>query len=581
MSNSDGDPAGKRRTFEIGLVMAGAISAGAYTAGVIDFLLQALDEWEEAKAKGTAPPHQIKLKVMAGASAGGMTAAIATAALCGDLTPVTGPPRPGEEINNPLYDSWVNRIDIEHLLRNDDLKAPEAQVKSLLDSTVLGVIADSALNVKPTGRGRSYLPDLLHVILTVTNLRGVPYNITLRGNTRAGHGMSLHADYMHFALSDDGSKGAAGAFSLDRHRMRSDLIDHWEALKGAALATGAFPVGLAPRTLTRRLTHLNGTIKDDYSERKWPISAPGKLDAKGQCQCEEAMLMPPFWPENLPENYPYEFLCVDGGVMNNEPLELARRILMGSDDHNSRAPEDAKRAVILIDPFPNTAPFEREYKAEDGLLNVIAGLFGSLKNQARFKPEEIALALKEDVASRFMIAPSRNLPDGAPDENSIASSSLGGFGGLLSRAFRDHDFQLGRRNCQQFLRKHFSLPDGNNKKNPLFADWDDWDPTGKERYRVQKDDGEWHLPIIPLVGSADKEVEQLPWPGYSEREFETLTEQVEARLDTVAQCLIRKYFRNFALRLGAKMLWRSKRQEALDRIMGVVRQDLIKHQLMR
>jgi hypothetical protein len=180
-----------------------------------------------------------------------------------------------------------------------------------------------------------------------------------------------------------------------------------------------------------------------------------------------------------------------------------------------------------------------------------------------------------------MIAPSRNLPDGAPDKNSMASSSLGGFGGLLSRAFRDHDFQLGRRNCQLFLRKHFSLPAGNNKMNPLFADWDDWDPTGKERYRVQKDDGEWYLPIIPLVGSADKEVEQLPWPGYSEREFETLTEQVDARLDTVAQSLIRKYFGNFALRLGAKLLWRRKRQEALDRIMGVVRQDLIKHQLMR
>ena len=28
--------------FEIGLVLAGAVSAGAYTAGVIDFLLEAL-----------------------------------------------------------------------------------------------------------------------------------------------------------------------------------------------------------------------------------------------------------------------------------------------------------------------------------------------------------------------------------------------------------------------------------------------------------------------------------------------------------------------------------------------------------
>ena len=30
--------------------MAGAISAGAYTAGVMDFLIQALDAWEKIKA---------------------------------------------------------------------------------------------------------------------------------------------------------------------------------------------------------------------------------------------------------------------------------------------------------------------------------------------------------------------------------------------------------------------------------------------------------------------------------------------------------------------------------------------------
>jgi predicted patatin/cPLA2 family phospholipase len=39
------------KTFEIGLVMAGAISAGSYTAGVIDFLIHALDAWEGEKQK--------------------------------------------------------------------------------------------------------------------------------------------------------------------------------------------------------------------------------------------------------------------------------------------------------------------------------------------------------------------------------------------------------------------------------------------------------------------------------------------------------------------------------------------------
>jgi len=35
------------RTFEIGFVMAGAISAGAYTAGVMDFIFEALDAYEQ------------------------------------------------------------------------------------------------------------------------------------------------------------------------------------------------------------------------------------------------------------------------------------------------------------------------------------------------------------------------------------------------------------------------------------------------------------------------------------------------------------------------------------------------------
>ena len=41
--------AGGAGGFEIGLVMAGAVSAGAYAAGVVDFLIQALDQWHEGK----------------------------------------------------------------------------------------------------------------------------------------------------------------------------------------------------------------------------------------------------------------------------------------------------------------------------------------------------------------------------------------------------------------------------------------------------------------------------------------------------------------------------------------------------
>ena len=41
----------KNKTFRIGICMAGAVSAGAFTAGVMDYLMEALGDWEEKKGR--------------------------------------------------------------------------------------------------------------------------------------------------------------------------------------------------------------------------------------------------------------------------------------------------------------------------------------------------------------------------------------------------------------------------------------------------------------------------------------------------------------------------------------------------
>ena len=48
--------------FEIGLVMAGAVSAGAYTAGVIDFIYEALDAYYAARVQPdwNGPRHDVR-----------------------------------------------------------------------------------------------------------------------------------------------------------------------------------------------------------------------------------------------------------------------------------------------------------------------------------------------------------------------------------------------------------------------------------------------------------------------------------------------------------------------------------------
>ena len=54
----------KDNTFRIGLCMAGAVSAGAYTAGVMDYLLEALEEWEKRKGQPGVPTHKVAIPVM-------------------------------------------------------------------------------------------------------------------------------------------------------------------------------------------------------------------------------------------------------------------------------------------------------------------------------------------------------------------------------------------------------------------------------------------------------------------------------------------------------------------------------------
>src|SRR6478752_3432858 len=81
----------KTPTYHLGICMAGAISAGAYTAGVMDYLIETLDAWEEAKKSNdpSVPKHNVVIHLIGGASAGGITSIISAIALQGKHEPVT------------------------------------------------------------------------------------------------------------------------------------------------------------------------------------------------------------------------------------------------------------------------------------------------------------------------------------------------------------------------------------------------------------------------------------------------------------------------------------------------------------
>ncbi len=544
-------------TFELALVMAGAVSAGAYTAGVVDFLIEALDAWYRRKADGTpdAPPHDLVIKVITGASAGAITGAIAAASLGYQFPPVRKATEQ-QDVGNPLFDSWVNRIDIQDLLETRDLTDRKSAPISLLDSTKLQLIADRAVSFA-SGRTtkRQYLADPLHLIFTVTNLRGIPYALNLRGNAAAQHEMANHTDAMRFALRGAGGAAGVGPWS-DERELRHPIVDgaagpgaanraNWQLLGTAALASGAFPIGLMPRGLSRP--------RNDYLVNR--VVVPGD-DGK-----EEVRYTVPTWTQNMPQ--PYSFLCVDGGSMDNEPIGLAREELAGILGRNPRKGIEANRAVLLIDPFPDPAQDGPENAHGQELLSLGLSLLSAYKEQARFKPVDLALADDDTVYSRFLITPDRGDDAQGRKLPALAAGALGGFSGFLARDYRVHDYLLGRRNCQRFLRCHFTLP----SDNPLF---DRWPPALKEKYlRRARDDcrmNEPELPIIPLLGDCDAEEPLSLWPVDCV-DLNKLSGQIGKRLDAIYGSITLGTWGRLLLTLGWNFFLRKK---ILDVVMGKI-----------
>src|SRR5690606_35977013 len=152
--------------FELGLVMAGAVSAGAYTAGVADFLIEALDAWEAARAAGDprAPAHRVRLSTISGASAGAMTAALVAGIIAGRPHVPLDRADPGPATpDNALFDSWVNRVDASGLLDTDDLADNDERLLSLLNGRVLDDIARDAVPVGAGSTCRGWIGPSLHL----------------------------------------------------------------------------------------------------------------------------------------------------------------------------------------------------------------------------------------------------------------------------------------------------------------------------------------------------------------------------------------------------------------------------------
>lgn len=500
---STGNATQDEPVFEIGLVLAGGVSAGAYTAGVLDFLFEALDQWYKCrKDNSSLPQHNVRIRVITGASAGGTNAAIAAAACRYDFPPITSSNVKNGSAN-PFYKTWVKCANIQSLLDPSDLRENNP-VRSLLNTEkieqiALDVVKNEGTQAHPSNR--AWLADPITLLLTVTNLQGIPYQVRFSGNTRFGHEMIMHRDHMGFSVPvfKEVDEASPGLLKLPCPNDSSNK--EWKTLATTAVATGAFPLVLEAQRLCRP--------QSDYKHR---FVIP---EASDDCP----------YPLNFHTKDPHCFIAVDGGVMNNEPFNLARIELARSNEVNPhRNPRDgnvARSAIIMVDPF--TDDRRSEPALDTSLVGVGKALIDALLSQVRFKPIDLALVEDEKGYSRYMIAPKRGCVQGT---RALASGGMKGYLGFFCEAYRRHDYMLGRRNCQAFLRNWFVLPRGNT----LFENWSD-EAFGSTAFKSLAERRENHRQIIPLVGTADTEQVCEDWPRNEFCGYNEVKKQIKKRLD--------------------------------------------------
>ena len=333
------------------------------------------------------------------------------------------------------------------------------------------------------------------------------------------HRMKRHFDLAHFRLKPDGKYDGDGRIPLHFENKEGCNKD---ILVQSAMATGGFPVGLEPRVIKRLGEYI---IKNEY------LNLGGKK------------------LRTIKSNKIYETLNVDGGTINNDPFELTQNLL----DEKLKVKESGGRktdakdfvsAVMMIDPFPNDSDLpEVDYTPLKAFKSALPKIFSAMIGELRMKEDVLKSAYGTDDYTKFLIIPSRSGAN-KEKENHIACGSFGGFGGFFSKGFREHDFLLGRRNCQQFLKKYFSVPvsEGNPILKHGYSGIEDLYKVGIKDKKT--DQVIYYLPIIPdirvikneetgkysLKEAGTFEAEKYPYPEIKLSYLRGLKESLKRRI---------------------------------------------------
>ncbi|MGH7541910.1 MAG: patatin-like phospholipase family protein, partial [Gemmatimonadota bacterium] len=196
------------------LALGGRAALGAYVAGAVAELLDALER---------DPGADVRVHVIAGSSAGALTAALAARALT----------------VNPGVVPWMRKLWVEALDADLLLEPGRAQPGALFDGAVIEELGRALIAADPAADDRRApaAGDPLRLGFTLSNLSGVPLQPRARfldAPERTAR-LPAHAGAAEFELRTD---------------TRPDA-PIWEAIRRAATASAAFPFVFPPQSIER------------------------------------------------------------------------------------------------------------------------------------------------------------------------------------------------------------------------------------------------------------------------------------------------------------------------------------------
>jgi predicted acylesterase/phospholipase RssA len=338
------------KPYHLAIAIAGAVSLGSYEAGVMYEIIRAIGLHNQKNENDIT--KQIKIDVITGASAGGMTAAILAQKLMFEKDCFN------ESKTNPLYKTWVEQADIHALLKMHQNDFPD---QSILSSAFIAKIANDFLLTRNQSNSSNSTRHLaadteIQLGLALSNLNGIDFSIpTFDGAELA----NPDSQFVYTRFQDSFTR----VVSKD-----SDQPEFWEELALAARACGAFPFAFRPLR-----------VKRDKQEFDYQNDALKNF----------------IFPD-------WAFTYTDGGVFNNYPLGMAKNLVnkidMGYRDYERRfylyvAPECKASTVNSkiwafmenADGTMDISSIESDKKYAPHFVNMGIALANSIYQQARFQ----------------------------------------------------------------------------------------------------------------------------------------------------------------------------------------------------